>query len=156
MRVREIIRQVCAENGVDIINGVLSGDHVHMFVSIPPKLSVSDFMRKIKGRSSYLVQKEFPALKKRYWGKHFWGRGYFSTTNGAITDTPATKNKPGLVPGFVSWCVGAGPNRPAAAAHRGSASERSLISLAGAPYPSLSSGKALSSQLRASGSARAK
>ena len=85
-RVREIIRRVCAENGVDIINGVLSADHVHMFVSIPPKLSVSDFMRKVKGRSSFLIQKEFPVLKKRYWGQRFWGRGYFSTTNGAITE----------------------------------------------------------------------
>lgn len=83
---REIIRQVCAENGVDIINGVLSSDHVHMFVSIPPKLSVSDFMRKIKERSSFLIQREFPDLKKRYWGQRFWGRGYFSTTNGAITE----------------------------------------------------------------------
>jgi putative transposase len=85
-RVREIIRQVCAENGVDIISGVLSGDHVHMFVSIPPKLSVSDFMRKVKGRSSHKIQLEFPVLRKRYWGRHFWGRGYFSTTSGAITD----------------------------------------------------------------------
>lgn len=85
-RVREIIRQVCSENGVEIISGVLSSDHVHMFVSIPPSLSVSDFMRKVKGRSSHKVQLEFPALKKRYWGKHFWGRGYFSTTSGAITD----------------------------------------------------------------------
>ena len=85
-RVREIIRQVCAEQGVQIISGVLSSDHVHMFVSIPPKLSVSDFMRKVKGRSSHKVQLEFPALKKRYWGRHFWGRGYFSTTSGAITD----------------------------------------------------------------------
>ena len=86
LRVRDIIRQVCTENGVDIINGVLSGDHVHLFVSIPPKLSVSDLMRKIKGRSSHKVQREFPRLKKRYWGCHFWGRGYFSTTNGAITE----------------------------------------------------------------------
>ncbi len=86
LRVREIIRQVCAENGVDIIKGVLSSDHVHMFVSIPPKLSVSDFMRKMKGRSSFLIQREFPVLKKRYWGQRFWGRGYFSTTNGAITE----------------------------------------------------------------------
>ena len=85
-RVREIIRQVCAEQGVQIISGVLSSDHVHMFVSIPPKLSVSDFMRKVKGRSSHKVQMEFPQLKKRYWGRHFWGRGYFSTTSGAITD----------------------------------------------------------------------
>ncbi len=85
-RVREIIRQVCNENDVEIINVVLSGDHVHMFVSIPPKLSVSGFMCKVKGRSSHKVQLEFPALKKRYWGRHFWGRGYFSTTSGAITD----------------------------------------------------------------------
>ena len=86
LRVREIIRQVCSENGVDIIHGVLSGDHVHMFVSVPPKLAVSDLMRLMKGRSSHKVQLEFPQLKRRYWGKHFWGRGYFSTTNGAITE----------------------------------------------------------------------
>jgi len=86
LRVRDIIRQVCAENGVDIIRGVLSSDHVHMFVSVPPKLAISDLMRKMKGRSSHKVQREFPQLKKRYWGKHFWGRGYFSTTNGAITE----------------------------------------------------------------------
>ncbi len=86
LRVREIIRQVCSENGVEIINGVLSSDHVHMFVSIPPNLSVSDFMRKVKGRSSHKVQREFPELKKRYWGRRFWGRGYFSSTAGAITD----------------------------------------------------------------------
>ena len=66
LRVREIIRQVCAENGVSIIRGVLSKDHVHMFVSMPPKLAVSDLVRKAKGRSSHKVQREFPALKKRY------------------------------------------------------------------------------------------
>ena len=86
LRVREIIRQVCAENGVEIIRGVLSSDHVHMFVSVPPKLAISDLMRKMKGRSSHKVQREFPQLKKRYWGRRFWGRGYFSTTNGAITE----------------------------------------------------------------------
>ena len=57
-----------------------------MFVSVPPKLAMSDLMRKMKGRSSHKVQREFPSLKKRYWGCHFWGRGYFSTTNGAITE----------------------------------------------------------------------
>ena len=85
LRVRDILRQVCAQNGVEIIKGALSADHVHMFVSIPPKLAVSDLMRLMKGRSSFLVQRQFPQLKKRYWGKRFWGRGYFSTTNGAIT-----------------------------------------------------------------------
>ena len=86
LRVREIIRQVCAENGVEILKGVVSSDHVHVFVSIPPKLAVSDLMRKIKGRSAFKMFREFPNLKTRYWGCHFWGRGYFSTTNGAITE----------------------------------------------------------------------
>ena len=86
LRVRDIIRQVCAENEVEIIKGVLSKDHVHMLVSVPPKLSISDFMRKAKGRSSRKILMEFPELKRRYWGRRFWGRGYFSTTSGQITD----------------------------------------------------------------------
>ena len=85
-RVREIIRQVCAELGVTIVEGVLSQDHVHMFVSVPPQLSVSELMRRVKGRSSRKIQQEFPVLRKRYWGRHFWARGYFSTTSGNITD----------------------------------------------------------------------
>jgi putative transposase len=56
LRVREIIRQVCSEMGVTIINGVLSCDHVHMFVEIPPHVSVSDFVRRAKGRSSRKIQ----------------------------------------------------------------------------------------------------
>ena len=86
LRVRDIIKQVCSEKGVDIITGVLSSDHVHMFVSVPPKLAISDLVRLMKGRSSHKVQREFTHLKKRYWGCHFWGRGYFSTTNGVITE----------------------------------------------------------------------
>jgi putative transposase len=86
LRVRDICRQVCAQNGVEIIRGVLSSDHVHMFVSVPPKLAISNLMRLMKGRSSQKIQRESPHLKKSYWGRHFWGRGYFSTTNGAITE----------------------------------------------------------------------
>ena len=85
-RVRDIVRQVCHERGVDIVRGVLSSDHVHMFVSVPPKVAISDLVRVMKGRSSHKVQREFPHLKKRYWGQRFWGRGYFSTTNGAVTE----------------------------------------------------------------------
>ena len=86
LRVRDICRQVCHENEVDILRGVLSSDHVHMFVSVPPKLAISDLVRKMKGRSSHKVQREVPELRRRYWGCRFWGRGYFSTTNGAITE----------------------------------------------------------------------
>jgi REP-associated tyrosine transposase len=71
LRVRDICRQVCRENEVDILRGVLSSDHVHMFVSVPPKLAISDLVRKMKGRSSHKVQREFPAIRKRYWGCRF-------------------------------------------------------------------------------------
>ncbi|MEM9230392.1 MAG: IS200/IS605 family transposase [Pseudomonadota bacterium] len=81
LRVRDICRQTCREKDVDIIRGILSSDHVHMFVSVPSKLAVSDLVRLMKGPSSHKVQREFPQLRKRY-----WGRGYFSTTNGAITE----------------------------------------------------------------------
>ena len=86
LRVREIIRQVCEEMDVKIIKGVLGTDHIHLFVEIPPKIAVSDFVQRAKGRSSRKVQMEFPALKKRYWGRKFWCRGYFCTTSGNITN----------------------------------------------------------------------
>ena len=85
-RIRTIIRQVCKELGVQIVSGVLSREHIHMFVEIPPHIAVSDFVRRVKGRSSHRVQMEFPELRKRYWGRHFWARGYFCTTSGNITD----------------------------------------------------------------------
>ena len=86
IRVRDIIRQVCSELGVTILSGALSRDHVHLFVEIPPHVSVSDFVRMAKGRSSYKVQREFEHIRRRYWGQRFWARGYFSTTSGNITD----------------------------------------------------------------------
>ena len=68
-RIRTIIRQVSRELGVQIVSGVLSREHDHMFVEIPPHIAVSDFVRRVKGRSSHRVQMEFPELRKRYWGR---------------------------------------------------------------------------------------
>ena len=86
-RIREIIRQACAEMGVRIVKGVLDRDHIHMFISVPPQIALSKVMQQIKGRSSRRVQMEFPELRKRYWGRRFWARGYFSTTSGGnVTD----------------------------------------------------------------------
>ena len=64
--VRDIIRQVCDELNVEIIRGVLANDHIHMFVDIPPRLSVSEFMQRIKGRSSRKVKQHFPQIRTRY------------------------------------------------------------------------------------------
>ena len=85
-RLRVIIRQTCEEMGVHIVKGVLARDHIHMFLSIPPHLALSTVMQRIKGRSSRRIQMEFPELRKRYWGRRFWARGYFSTTSGNVTD----------------------------------------------------------------------
>ena len=86
IRVREIVSQVAIEMGIKIFNGVVSTDHLHLFVSIPPHISVSNFVKIAKGRSSRKIQIEFPELKKRYWGRHFWARGFFSNTSGNVTD----------------------------------------------------------------------
>ncbi|WP_204162570.1 MULTISPECIES: IS200/IS605 family transposase [Brucella] len=86
VRIQDIISQVCKKLGVKIIKDVLSGNRVHMVVSIPPQLSVSDVIRRMNGRSSYRVQQEYPELKKRYWGRYFWELGHFCTTSGNVTD----------------------------------------------------------------------
>jgi putative transposase len=83
---RNIIRQICDSNDIHIIQGRVSKDHVHLYVSYPPKLSVSDMVRFMKGKSSRKIKEEFPQLGKRYWGKHFWGIGYAAFSSGHVTD----------------------------------------------------------------------
>jgi len=84
-RVRELVRQTCEYLEIEILRGVVSKDHVHLLVSAPPHLSPSEIMRRIKGRSSMKVFQDFKHLKKRYWGRHFWARGYFCVTAGELT-----------------------------------------------------------------------
>ncbi len=85
LRVRELIRQTCEYLEIEILRGVISKDHVHLLISVPPTLSPAEVMRRIKGRSSTKLFQEFPHLKKRYWGQHFWARGYFCVTAGELT-----------------------------------------------------------------------
>ena len=84
-RAREHIRQSCMSRDIKIVRGHVSKDHVHLLVSCPPALSPSKVMQYLKGRSSRKLQEEFPHLKKRYWGRHLWARGYFCATVGAVT-----------------------------------------------------------------------
>ena len=86
LRCRDLLRQVCDANDVRILKGVVSKDHIHLFLSYPPKLSVSDLVKRLKGRSARLLLEEFPNLKKRYWGQHLWGIGYGAWSAGNITD----------------------------------------------------------------------
>ncbi len=85
-RIRELIREVCKTNEVEIKKGHVSVDHVHLFVSVPPHISVSKLMQYIKGKSSRKIMSEFKTVSKMYWGRHFWARGYFVVSSGTITD----------------------------------------------------------------------
>jgi len=85
VRVRELIRQICTSLDIEIVRGVVSGDHIHMLVSAPPQLAPSEIMRRVKGRSSSKLLSEFPHIKRRFWGRHFWARGYFCVTAGELT-----------------------------------------------------------------------
>ena len=86
LRLRELVRQTCEAFEIEIKSGVVSNDHVHIMVSAPPHLAPSETMRRVKGRSAKKLFEEFPVLKKRYWGKHFWARGYFCVTVGQMTE----------------------------------------------------------------------
>jgi putative transposase len=85
-RTRELIRQVCKENEVEILAGHVSKDHIHMLVSVPPYLSVSKLVQYIKGYSSRKLQMEYKEINKQFWGKHMWARGYFAASSGNVTD----------------------------------------------------------------------
>jgi putative transposase len=85
-RCRSLLIQDCDALDIKILKGVESKDHVHMHVEIPPKLSISEIMKQLKGRSSRLLQKEFPKLKKRYWGRRFWAKGFGAFSTGNITE----------------------------------------------------------------------
>ena len=85
-RCRELLIQDCESLDIMILKGAVGKDHVHMHIDYPPKLSISYILKQLKGRSSRLLQKEFPHLQKRFWGRHFWARGFGAWSTGNITD----------------------------------------------------------------------
>ena len=80
--IRDIIKQLCSYKGVEIIEGHLMPDHIHMLVSIPPKISVSPFMGYLKGKSSLMIFDRHANLKYKYGNRHFWCQGYYVDTVG--------------------------------------------------------------------------
>ncbi|NLO01689.1 MAG: IS200/IS605 family transposase [Bacteroidales bacterium] len=77
------IRSICQWKEAELSELSIQIDHVHMIVSIPPRVSVSDFMGILKGKTAIKLFKSYPNLKKKpYWGNHFWARGYFVNTVG--------------------------------------------------------------------------
>ena len=80
--VRDLIREICRSNDIEILAGHVRPDHVHLFVSFPPRLSISQVIGKFKAISALVLFREHPEVKEQLWGGEFWEDGYFARTVG--------------------------------------------------------------------------
>ena len=88
--VRDVIKMLCQYKGVEIVEGAVCVDHVHLCVCIPPKMSVSSFMGYLKGKSTLMIYDKHPELQSK-WSKAFWARGYYVATVGNLTEEAIKK-----------------------------------------------------------------
>ena len=88
--VREILMTLCSYKKVEIIEGAVCHDHVHICVSIPPKLSVSTFMGYLKGKSALMIYDKYPDMGTK-WDRSFWARGYYVSTVGEVDEDAVSK-----------------------------------------------------------------
>ncbi|MNW60958.1 Transposase IS200 like protein [compost metagenome] len=85
----EIVKRLCKYKGVEILEGHMMPDHVHMLVAIPPKISVSSFMGDLKGKSALMIFEKHAQLKYKYGNRKFWAEGYYVSTVGLNEATVA-------------------------------------------------------------------
>jgi putative transposase len=84
--VRDLIREVCRTLEIEILQGHVRPDHVHLLLSAPPHLAPSRIMQRIKGKTSHHMLQDHRKLRSEFWGRHMWGRGYFVCSSGNVTD----------------------------------------------------------------------
>ena len=87
----KILRKLCEQKGVNIIEAEACPDHIHMLIEIPPKYSVAQIMGFLKGKSSLMIFDRHANLKYKYGNRHFWARGYYVSTIGNITEDAIKK-----------------------------------------------------------------
>ena len=87
--IRDIIKELCKWKGVEIIEGHMMADHIHLLVSIPPKMSISSFMGYLKGKSAMMIFDRHSNLKYKFGNRHFWAEGYYVSTVGLNEKTIA-------------------------------------------------------------------
>jgi putative transposase len=84
--VRDLIRQSCRSNDIEILAGHVRPDHVHLLLSVPPHLAPSRVMQAVKGKTSHALLSDRRQLRREFWGQHLWARGYFVCSSGNVTD----------------------------------------------------------------------
>ena len=86
IEVRDLIREICRAKDIEILQGHVRPDHVHLLLSVPPHLAPSRVMQAIKGKTSHHLLQDRRKLRAEFWGRHLWARGYFVATSGNVTD----------------------------------------------------------------------
>ena len=84
--VRDLIREICQSNDIEILEGHVRPEHVHLLLSVPPHLAPSRVMQAIKGKTSHHLLQDRRKLRSEFWGQHLWARGYFVCSSGNVTD----------------------------------------------------------------------
>lgn len=85
LEMAKILKKLCEMEGIQLISGAVCKDHVHMYVSIPPKLSISTVMSRLKGKSALMIFNRHSEYRDKY-GRHFWARGYYVETIGDVNE----------------------------------------------------------------------
>lgn len=86
LEVRRLTREICRTHDIEIVSGHVRPDHVHLLLDVPPRISVSDVMKFIKGKTSHHLLQDSRRLRKEFWGRHLWARGYFAVTTGNVSE----------------------------------------------------------------------
>ena len=86
IRVRDLLKQIAMEHELEVISGKVASDHVHMFIGYNPSQDISKIVQWLKGISSRVMLSEFSHLRRQFWGRHLWARGYLAVSSGNVTD----------------------------------------------------------------------
>ena len=87
----EIINKLCEMKQIELLDGSVCVDHIHMYVAIPPKISVSEFMSYLKGKSALMLFDRHPEYRQKWGDRHFWARGYYVSTVGNVNEDTIRK-----------------------------------------------------------------
>jgi len=89
--VRRLIQEICKSKDIIIVKGHVRPEHVHVLLDAPPELAPSKIMQAVKGKTSHRLLQDSRRLRKEFWGRHLWARGYFVTSTGNVSDDVVAK-----------------------------------------------------------------